>query len=306
MKSVHSSYKPWRVLGETTGNIAVAAFLICLLSGVILAIPYDIREPYASITAFLIYNPYASFIRNLHYWSAQGFLLFTLLHLADYIRQKAGGDIRRGLWARLLILLAMCFYAMLSGFILKGDAESLHARSVLESLLASLPLAGTMMASFFSGTADDLQLVYVNHIATAGILLSVVIFEHIRRIWASWPAIWKTLLAVSLLSILLIAPLHDGLDPLTKGPWYFIGLQEVLHWMPRPGWSWAIVVVCFACLWVLPLARPKLGRALRLLLLAGAIGYLLLSLIAFFFRGPAWEWQVPRPKVGWVRITPRR
>ena len=43
---------------------------------------------------------------------------------------------------------------------------------------------------------------------------------------------------LSMISLVLAPGLHDGLDPMVKGPWYFLGLQEILHWTP-----WPVVVI---------------------------------------------------------------
>lgn len=57
------------------GALALANFLVCAVSGVFLAIPYDVGKAYESIVALLLTNPAGSFFRNLHYWSA-GFSCF--------------------------------------------------------------------------------------------------------------------------------------------------------------------------------------------------------------------------------------
>ena len=72
----------------TYGQISLALFIYVLLSGILLAIPFDVNKPYASISSLLVMNPWASFIRNLHYWSAQFFLLFSLLHMNDHYRKQ--------------------------------------------------------------------------------------------------------------------------------------------------------------------------------------------------------------------------
>ncbi len=68
-----------RIFNSTYGQIAFASFLITALSGVLLAIPFDIKNPFDSISIILLTNPAANLFRIIHYWSAQFFLVFTIL-----------------------------------------------------------------------------------------------------------------------------------------------------------------------------------------------------------------------------------
>jgi quinol-cytochrome oxidoreductase complex cytochrome b subunit len=69
------------------GQLTVALFIICVGSEVFLAIPFDIANPYESISLLMIANPAASLFRNLHYCSAQLFLVFSLLHIWDHLKK---------------------------------------------------------------------------------------------------------------------------------------------------------------------------------------------------------------------------
>ena len=69
---------------DTAGWIATSSLLICVISGVLLSIPYDFTRAYASVFEMLLTNPAASLVRNIHFWSAQLFFVFILLHLYDH------------------------------------------------------------------------------------------------------------------------------------------------------------------------------------------------------------------------------
>jgi len=94
---------------DTFGTIATASFLICAISGIILAVPYDVNNPFDSISLILITNPSATFFRNLHYWSAQFFLIFTILHLWDHLKAGTEKNQSRGIWLRLSISILFVF-----------------------------------------------------------------------------------------------------------------------------------------------------------------------------------------------------
>ena len=130
---------------DTYGSIAISSLLICIFSGIILAIPYNVKSPFLTISSFLITNPGAVLIRNLHYWSAQIFLIFILFHIYDHFKKSSEKRVKSGIWFRLTIGIIIIFLAMITGFILKGDADSLQARRIMHALLAKIPIAGKII-----------------------------------------------------------------------------------------------------------------------------------------------------------------
>ena len=103
---------------DTYGSISIANFLICAVSGIFLAIPFDVNNPYDTISVLMISNPVGSLLRNIHYWSAQFFLIFSLLHLWEYFKADIDFRLKKGVWMRVVISIVFIFYVMLSGFIL--------------------------------------------------------------------------------------------------------------------------------------------------------------------------------------------
>ena len=158
----------------TWGQLTTALFMICCVSGIFIAIPFDVERPYASLSQILIANPAASFFRNLHYWSAQLFLVFSLIHIYDHFRKKEGIRLKKGIWFRLSIGVLIIFLAMLTGFLLKGDADSLQARRILENLITGIPLVGNLLAYSLIGKEESFQLIYVHHIATFTIFIAIM------------------------------------------------------------------------------------------------------------------------------------
>ena len=278
---------------DTNGNIALAAFTICAVSGIILAIPFDVANAYDSIALLLITNPGAVFFRNLHYWSAQFFLAFTLLHLWDHLKLGSSAQQSRGVWFRLVLSILFTFFVMLSGFILKADADSSQARLILETLLLDIPIVGQLIKSLIFGATESLQLIYVHHIATATIFLIYIIYEHIKTLITKLQTFLITLAFLTFISFFIQAPFHDSIDPVIKGPWYFVGLQEILHWMSRPGWIWLMIVVLLILIYLTKKLNPKGQLISRRILWILGVFYLILTLIGFYFRGENWQWKVP-------------
>jgi len=282
-----------KVFNFTFGQIALASFLIAALSGIFLAIPYDVKNPLDSISLILLSNPAADLFRNIHYWSAQFFLVFTILHFWDHLRLSTEKEVKKGIWLRLTISLLAVFYVMLSGFILKGDADSIQAKNILTTLLNKIPLIGSELSYSLLGPAKDFQIPYVHHIATATIFLWIITIEHSKILWA------KLRLVLYLIPIFIIAgflfppALHDNLTGIVKGPWYFLGLQETLHYLSYPFIAIIIAIIFLILVYLLPRFKPGVDAIVKKIIFASGIIYLLLMIIGLFFRGENWNFELP-------------
>ncbi len=278
---------------DTYGYFSIGFFLICVVSGVFLAIPFDVNSPYSSVGSVMIGNSWGAFFRNAHYWSAQFFLIFSVLHAWEYIRKGNQIQVKKGIWFRLTLSLLIIFWVMLSGFFLKADADSLQAQRILDSLLSSVPLIGKSVSYSILGKEGDFQIIYVHHIATTTIFLAIVIFEHSKTIWGKGKTLLILILFTSFLSFTFQAPLHNNLDPVIKGPWYFLGLQEILHWLSFPGISLLIIILTLVLVYFLPWSDGIYSLLIKRTLLYSFYIYLFLTLIGLFFRGENWQWNWP-------------
>ncbi|MBC8320357.1 MAG: hypothetical protein H8E34_06530 [Bacteroidetes bacterium] len=272
----------------TYGRISLALFMVCIISGIFLAIPYNVDLPYESISTFVIINPAAALIRNIHYWSAQLFLFFILIHIWDHTTRVENVRLKKGIWIRLSIGVLVIFLAMLTGFLLVGDANSIQAHRILKNLIGGLPLIGSILAYSLTGTSENLQQIYVHHIATFTIFIVIIIMEHARIIWPKLKELVPVIVLVLMISFFFTAPLHDNFNTVIKGPWYFVGLQELLHWLTIPQLSFVLVVGFLGLIFLVPYSNnngwlPKRG------LLILTIFYLFLTLTGYFFRGPEWR-----------------
>ena len=68
--------KLWRRI-PPLGMVTLAAFVICALTGIMLVPAYRPDAALDSLALLLLKNPAGTFVRSLHYWSAQAFLVFT-------------------------------------------------------------------------------------------------------------------------------------------------------------------------------------------------------------------------------------
>ncbi len=293
LKNEDLSKKYAQVFNFTFGQISFAAFIITAFSGIFLAIPFDIKNPLDSISFMLLTNPGGVFFRNIHFWSAQLFLIFSILHIYDHLKKSNEKNVTSGVWLRLTFSLIVIFYVMLSGFIIKGDADAIQAKRIITSLVDLIPFFGKELSITFLGTGNDFQIIYVQHIATATIFLLFIIIEHSKTFWAKLKLILYLMPLLILIGYLFPPSLNDGLNSIMKGPWYFLGLQEILHWLSYPVSILIIILAYFIVVTFLPKLSSRLNIIAKRILFASIIFYLLLIVIGFFFRGENWKFTLP-------------
>jgi len=298
-------FDAWNERLPSVGELAFAAFWIATGSGALLAIPFDVAAPADSIQILLLTNPAGAFLRGLHYWSAQLFLVLTALHLVEHVARRSEARVRLGVWLRLVASTAVVVYLMVSGYVLKGDAEGELARQVLAGLLERLPAAGESLRGLLVGSSESLQLLYVQHAATATLLTLAFIVEHFRRTWPG-AAAWLVALAACGIAALALPPaLQDPGSAVVKGPWYMLGLQEVLHWLGSPGLAWLPLLGGLAVLGSLPRLPPPWSARARSWMAAALGGYLVLVGVGAFLRGADWEWRPEEPRNAAAFADPR-
>jgi ubiquinol-cytochrome c reductase cytochrome b subunit len=181
---------PWGSLGD----LATASFVISALSGAAVAVPFNPADGYGSIATMLLANPAGIFFRNLHYWTSQACLILTVLHIWDHLRSSTEQRVRRGVWLRLSLTLPLLVFIMLSGFMLRGDADARQALRIVTEAISRIPLVGSALTTFAFGVGGRLDVVYVQHAATATILVWLFIIEHARRVWPKLNAFLSVLL----------------------------------------------------------------------------------------------------------------
>ena len=277
---------------DTAGWIATSGLLVCVLSGVFLAVPYDFTRAHQSVSEILLLNPPGSFIRNLHYWSAQLFFIFTVLHIYDHLHKSTETNIRnKRTWLVLCIAIFFLGYEMISGFILKGDAGGIQARRIFASMLSSVPFIGNVLSTALSGTEDNPQIVYIQHVALGTILLIIGVYDHVRTILPMLRTFIVVLVFLFVIGLIFRAPLGQVESSAIKGPWFFIGIQELLHLTSHPGTVVLLFGLLFVVFYLLPRIAKNFRMKVKIVLLSTAVTYLVLTLFVSVFRGDNWQWQ---------------
>jgi hypothetical protein len=287
-KSILASF-----LAYPFGNISIASFLIAVVTGIFLAVSYDVKNPLNSISYWLLVNRSATLLRNIHYWSAQLLLVATILHIIDHLYRSTEKDVKSGIWFRLSLSLFFISYVMISGFLLKGDADSEQAGRIIRTLFEQIPIIGNQIAYSLFGRDGDYQIIYIHHIATATIILFVIIYEHAKQLWPKISIFVYTTLILFIISLFFSANLHDGKNQIVKGPWYFLGLQEILHWTSEPKYIIPVGLLFLLLFYSLKFTNIKIAKLLKQFLLFCGLSYIILILIGGFFRGENWNFILP-------------
>jgi hypothetical protein len=276
------------------GMLAFAAFFVCALTGIMLVPAYMPGMAMDSLALLLLKNSAGVFVRSLHYWSAQAFLVLTLAHVVDYLMQRSETKVSFGVWLRLSLTVPVTIGAMLSGFLLRGDAPAVQALQILRLLLGLVPLLGTALSRLLTGSGPDLTAVYLQHACTATLIIWLVTIEHARRILPRAQAILWTLPPVVALSLFLVPGLVSRGASIEKGPWYLVGLQELLHWLPWPQVAVWLALLGLLALILLPVCSPPQRVWFRWIMVAAALAYVVLTVVGLGFRGDGWRLQSPR------------
>lgn len=286
------AHRRWS-LRPTWGEAAFAAVAVAVVSGAALAVGYDVQRPYDSIAVLLLANPGAAFFRNLHYWAGQAFLVLTLAHAWDHLSRWTETRVPRTVWWRVAASLPLAVYLMLSGFMLKGDADAQQALRLVTALLEQVPGVGRLLAVALFGTEGNRQILYVHHVATASIFTWLFVAEHARAYWPRLTAVVEGIAPLAVIALFVSPALHDGLDPVVKGPWFFLGLQEILHWTSQPVWVVVAASLIVGLLAVLPRTAERRARVVKWVLALALAGYAGLTIVGVWFRGENWSAVLP-------------
>jgi hypothetical protein len=252
------------------GRLSFGFLAVSALSGVALVPFYAPASAWDSLETIQGGIAWGFFLRGLHAFASYGVLVTGALHLVQALAARTERQLPAAVWWRSVLLLPLTVGALLSGFVLRGDAEAIAALAIWRRLLESLPLAGAEVARLVLGSIPgDLGAPALHHAATFTFLLWLFTAEHAGRLL---PDARGTILAGLVSAAFAGAvPLPLGAPPSAApahllGPWSLLGLQGALEVLPAwIGWAAPLELVV-----LLGLLRWAKGRVRTgLLALAG-------------------------------------
>lgn len=221
------SVYPW-------GGGALISLYLSILSGIVVALQFNAAEPFYSTTAIELVVPYGAFWRALHYFSSQAFFLLLVVHLGVVV-WKNETEYTRSAWIRLCATVPCGLLLLFTGYVLRADATGEAAGTIAEHICLSVPLIGPQINDlFFDLAASGVNKVYAHHVIGLVVLGGMAAWPHLRRYTARWRDHLVLILLTMLLSIVLTAPMEPNRFGLLfiAGPWFFLGLQELLRSLP--------------------------------------------------------------------------
>lgn len=259
---------PWRHLG----SLAFLFFVICAATGLYLFALFDtsVAGAYDSGVA-LDRDPVGRLARGLHRYSADAFVVATVLHL---LREAARGHFRAfraWSWLSGLVLVPLAWVAGITGFWLAWDERALFSVVATAEWIAAWPWQAAGFArNFASGEPISdrfFSLLVFMHIGVPLIALAATWAHFARlshvRVWPPRSLGYGSVAALALLALahpaaslaradLLAAPAEASLD-------WFYHLPHALAAAMTPAGLWLAVAAASALL----AAMPWLGRRAR-------------------------------------------
>ncbi|MCK5339912.1 MAG: cytochrome b N-terminal domain-containing protein [Desulfobulbaceae bacterium] len=237
LKALDSGYLKKKFLQFQWGGNSLVALCVSVFSGIVLSLQYNPAEPYFSVNSIDIMLPFGAFWRSLHFYSSQLFFLLSLVHLtAIFI---SGYHIQLTNWLRLIGSLPVLILLLFTGYVLRADATGESAGIIAENIVLSVPYLGNVSNELlFAISTEGLKRVYANHMIGLCVLWLVLSWDHVRRYSVVWRQHGVLLVGLFVFCLLLDAPMephHPGVFHIA-GPWFFLGMQELLRYI-QPFWA---------------------------------------------------------------------
>jgi ubiquinol-cytochrome c reductase cytochrome b subunit len=222
-----------RLLAYRWGGGSLISLFLSILSGIVIALQYDVAAPFHTTSSIELLAPYGSFWRGLHYYSSQAFFLILLGHVVVELRNQ-DMVLQRGAWIRLCTTVPAAVLLLFTGYVLRGDATGEAAGAIAEHICLAVPLIGEHLNNFFFDLANSgLRKVYAHHVIGLVVLGGVAAWPHLRRYTARWRNHLLLITMTLLISVTIPAPMEPYRHGLLfiAGPWFFLGLQELLRFL---------------------------------------------------------------------------
>lgn len=292
--TVPAAQARWRyTLGA--GGIAIFLTLIIGVTGVLEMFYYipDPQEAALSVQTITYHVPYGSFIRNMHYWSAQFLLIVTALHLARVVFTAAYRPPRHFNYLLGLGLFVLAIMLDFTGYILRWDQGICWPLVTGTNLIKSIPWIGGFLYRVAVGGGEActsaLTRFYTWHIFALIIPAAILLAWHAFRVRrdggiAVPPASLRTdnarisrnvlvrreVLTMFLVGVILIlfasffpAPIGPAMTGSpsqvedARAPWFFLWVQQLLNWGDPFVFGVLIPLAILTLLALVPYIFPK-------------------------------------------------
>ena len=219
----------------TFGQLSLAFLLLSLFTGFFVGYHYEVATPFVSTVAIDSILPFGVLWRSMHFWTSQAFFISLLIHLYETrksVLERAPKGIKIQ-WSILTLILPVSLFALFSGYCLRFDSTGQAASSISENLLLGTPYIGVYLNKFLLDISKEgLNRVYVVHIFFGFICWLTATWYHLKRVKIPYAVFLFTLVLTVIFCVFIRAPLDLATwhSHLIKGPWFFLGIQELLRY----------------------------------------------------------------------------
>ena len=141
---------------QTLGSATLTAFLVQLVTGVILAFYYkpDVNSAHASI-AHITNDVWGGWLlRGMHRWGASVFIILLFMHMGRVFLFGAYKYPRELNWIVGVLILATALFEGLTGYLLPFDETAYWATVVAININGTAPFVGPYLATILRGGAE--------------------------------------------------------------------------------------------------------------------------------------------------------
>ncbi|HWR37783.1 MAG TPA: cytochrome b N-terminal domain-containing protein [Clostridia bacterium] len=170
------------------GALTFAAFLILVITGVLLMLYYhpSVPQAYNDMKDLQFVVSSGVFLRNLHRWSAHAMVLLVFAHMCKVFYRGAYRPPREFNWVIGVILLLITLLLSYTGYLLPWDQLAFWAVTVGSNIASAVPIAGKHIRFLLLGgnqvNANALLRFYVLHCVILPIVATFFIAIHFWRI----------------------------------------------------------------------------------------------------------------------------
>ncbi len=243
-----------------------ASFLLTILTGLVISYPFREEMPLLSTVGIEGVIPFGALFRYLHYYAAQFTFLFLFWHTTEALWARSYQRRHFFHWFLLTSTYPLTILALFTGYIVRGDETGLSAGRIAENLILTLPFFGKILNRlFFAVSEEGIHRAYITHIFLSFVLFFLLGIWHfrLRKIKLEDLSLWAT--GALALSLLWPPPLEaPHFQTSLKGPWFFLGIQELLRYLPPFGAGIIFPLIPIILLVFFPRAPKRAGWGLLL------------------------------------------
>jgi len=210
-------------------SLSAASLLLSVLSGIFLSFHYFYSQPLESVLKIITFVPFGKYLRTLHYLSSQIALISLFFHLLDSLYKRFYLFKTKWGWFFLILSFFLLLFITFTGYLLRADETGELAGNIAENLVLTLPFFGETLNSIFFGVREvGLIRVYHWHLILSFILLCGIFLFHVKIKALFLPKNLPYFFSILLLPLLFEFPLRPFAGFEARGPWFFLGAQEML------------------------------------------------------------------------------